>query len=157
MNLYHDIVNHFSILSKMKKHAKFILWAALLSVLALSCTSNSNEDQLKAATKKLNNLTEAISSAKNVNDFDRSVDSYNKLVSSLPQEIQDMSESDLASLTGGKEYLEAMSDFEEAYYSGYAKFISNAVDQVKDITSSFGNLYQELTSGLDDDYDDEDE
>lgn len=128
----------------MKKHVKYVLWIALLSFLTLSCASN--EDQLKSATKKLNKLTEAISSAKNVNEFDRAVDSYNDLMKSLPKEIQDMSESDLASLTGGEEYLEAMSNFEEAYHSGYAKFISEAVDKAKNITSTFDNLYQELTS-----------
>lgn len=85
----------------------------LLSLLALSCKSNS--DYLKEMTKKMEALTESFGSAQNMLEFDRYVAEYNDMMRHLPDEIKNMSLEELQSIEGGKEYQEAMEMLDQTY------------------------------------------
>lgn len=118
----------------MKTVLRLFLWIFLVSFLAPSCKSES--DYLKDATKKMNELAEAISNTRREVEFDRLVADYNNLIKGLPKSIQEMTEDDLIKIDGGKAYVEAVANLDEIYMGKSRYFLMGGYDQSESTNES---------------------
>lgn len=120
----------------MKTYFKLFSTIAMVSVLLLSCNSNSG---LKKQAEQLNKLTEKVQKAKDINDLKDLQEDYVKFMKQVPADIMQLSEEEIMKLDGAEELIEAVKDLEVACEKASLRMLGSELDDLDDLD----DLYDE--------------